>query len=214
MLHRLTVLKEKTRHINQLHREWDNCTRCPLHERRTTVVHARGRLPCTVLLIGEAPGKDEDRTGFPFVGRAGKLLEEKILPEIYSLLGQKFTYAIINAVGCAPYREVITPGEFTPHLKIGPPERMELQACRSHMESLIAMASPRACLLLGDVARKAVGSTVMGRLLQPVPTCHVYHPAYLLRQGGDRSLAFQKLVDTSVRYLRKQLGIPSIGPPY
>lgn len=185
--------------------DWDNCKRCPLSERRNKVVHVRGRLPATVLFIGEAPGSNEDREGFPFIGKAGKLLDERIIPDVQHLFGRRFQYAIINVVGCAPYHVVQAHDDVAPTIKIITPSPEEILACRDHTSTLISLASPRACVLLGKVAWKAIGSVIIGRDLKPVQTCKVYHPAYLLRQGGDKAHDYNKIVLTINEYLKSTL---------
>ncbi len=176
--------------------KWDKCTRCDLHMFRQRVVHARGRFPCSVLFVGEAPGQTEDSIGYPFVGRSGKLLTEYFIPSIQRQLGSKFTYAIVNAVGCIPLNE---------SLGIRPPTEEEIKLCRDHLNGLAYMALAKACILLGKSAFRSVGDHIVGRNMQTIPTHETYHPAYLLRQGGHTCDAFATCTTQCVQYLASRL---------
>ena len=72
------TLPESTETIEEIRADVGNCTRCPLHEGRTKIVHSTGNLKAELMFVGEAPGADEDAKGEPFVGRAGQLLNKII----------------------------------------------------------------------------------------------------------------------------------------
>lgn len=145
------------------------CTRCGLAENRTNQVLARGRLPCDVLMIGEAPGKTEDFLGKPFCGPAGRVLdlllrtvEEDLDKDLEGL------YCITNVVQCYPH-DVNGTRE---------PTREEADACLPNLKKIINKANAKTTVLMGKVANKYARKHVRN----PV---HIYHPAYLLRKGAD-----------------------------
>ncbi len=154
-----------------------SCTRCPLHETRTQVVFGRGNPAASIVLVGEGPGRDEDREGRPFVGAAGQLLD-KILAAVG--LGEEDVF-ITNTVLCRP------PGNRVPL-------PAELDTCRVHLEAILRAIDPPIVVLLGATALKAffgpkAGITAMrgqrlerdGRAFYPT-----FHPAALLRDPSRK----------------------------
>ncbi len=149
-----------------------SCTRCPLAQTRQNVVPGEGGNRKRVLFIGEGPGADEDRTGRPFVGRSGQLLD-KILASVS--LGREDIY-ITNIVKCRP------PGNRDPL-----PE--EVVACWPYLESLIGLLKPRLIVTLGLPAARTLleSDQSLGRLrgrfhdYRGIPLLPTYHPAYILR---------------------------------
>lgn len=151
------------------------CTRCPLSEGRTTVVVGAGDPDADLLFVGEAPGANEDRTGLPFVGQAGKLLDE-LLAGIGMSREQVF---IANVLKCRP------PGNRDPR-----PE--EIDSCRGYLEEQVGLIRPRVVCTLGNFATKLLSgrpegiSKVHGQPLPiafagvPVILYPVYHPAAAL----------------------------------
>ena len=151
------------------------CTRCPLSEGRTTVVVGAGDPDADLLFVGEAPGANEDRTGLPFVGQAGKLLDE-LLGGIGMTREQVF---IANVLKCRP------PGNRDPR-----PD--EIDSCRGYLEEQVALIRPRVVCTLGNFATKLLSgrpdgiSKVHGQPLPiefagvPVTLYPVYHPAAAL----------------------------------
>lgn len=138
---------------------WGNCTACPLHKQRDMIVLGRGQLPCDVVFVGEAPGASEDALGTPFVGPAGKLLEqmmERALP-----LGT--TWAMTNLVCCYP-REAKARGD-------NEPERDEILSCRPRLEEFLTIAQPKLIVRVGALAAEYVRER--GR----IPTVDIIHPA-------------------------------------
>ena len=150
-----------------------SCTRCRLAGTRTRVVFADGSPKARLMIVGEAPGADEDRTGRPFVGRAGKLLD--LLLEAVDLSREESVY-ISNVVKCRPPEN-------------RNPERDEVAACAPFLEQQIALVRPRAILAVGIFAGQSLTGTTrsMGGMRGQVTACGetplvvTYHPAALLR---------------------------------
>jgi len=148
-----------------------NCTRCPLAERRTKAVPGDGPANADIMFIGEGPGAAEDRKGLPFVGPAGKLLDE-LLHDAGLRRDQVF---ITNIIKCRP------PGNRDPR-----PE--EIRACRDYLDGQIAAINPQVICPLGRPATqalldpKATMSKVHGRPFERDGILYVpiYHPAAAL----------------------------------
>lgn len=149
-----------------------NCKLCSLHKYRKSIVQGRGEVPAKVLIIGEGPGKTEDMIGAPFMGAAGKILDNLLSDSKLDWI----TYFIINTVLCRPTD------------KIGGDNRQptleEILACRQNVMNIITNVNPSEIILAGDVAEKAF------KKIFPHYT-KIYHPAYILRQGGINSAAYQ-----------------------
>jgi DNA polymerase len=122
------------------------CTRCPLAEGRTQVVFGVGDPAADLMFVGEAPGKEEDLRGEPFVGRSGQLLDRLVLEEM-GLTRDRFY--IGNVLKCRP------PGNRDPR-----PE--EITACRPYLEEQIALIQPRVIVTLGNFATKLLLDTTDG----------------------------------------------------
>ena len=173
------------------------CTDCPLHARRTRTVFGVGDEDADWLFVGEGPGAEEDAQGEPFVGQAGKLLDNML--SAIKLKRGRDVY-IANIVKCRP------PGNRTPA-----PE--EALACEPYLHRQIELIRPKLIVALGKVAavnllaREASIASLRGRLLQyrGIPLIVTYHPAYLLRNLPDKAKAWVDLcfaVDT-MRDLQK-----------
>ena len=154
-----------------------SCTACPLAAGRTTVVFSRGDPAAELMFVGEAPGRDEDLQGEPFVGRSGKLLDKLIAEEMG--LGPD-GYYICNTIKCRP------PGNRDPL-----PE--EVATCRHFLDAQLAFVRPKVIVTLGNFASRALLATTEGvtRLRGRsypfgdavlVPT---FHPSAALRGGGE-----------------------------
>ena len=158
-----------------------------------------------IMLIGEAPGRDEDRVGKPFVGRAGQLLD-KMLASI--ALDRKTNAYITNVINWRP-----------PDNRDPTPE--EAAACLPFLRRHIELAQPKVMILLGAVAaRHVVGVNegimkLRGRWLDyrvgdhMVPLMPTLHPAYLLRQPAHKKLAWRDLQAVAAKM--KALGLPEPG---
>jgi DNA polymerase len=155
----------------------DGCTRCRLSEQRRTIVVGEGDRRAPVLFIGEGPGAEEDRTGRPFVGQAGKLLDGMI----FALGFTRHQVYIGNVVKCRP------PGNRDP-------QEDEMAACASYLERQIELIEPRVIVALGRVAARHLTQTSesMGALrgrwasFRGTPLLSTYHPAYLLRNPAAK----------------------------
>lgn len=148
------------------------CVRCRLCETRTQVVFGEGSTDAELVVVGEAPGADEDRTGRPFIGRAGKLLD-RLLASVGFERDQVY---ICNVIKCRP------PGNRNPQ-----PD--EVATCSPYLRRQIELVGPRAILAVGAFAAQTLLETdaPIGRLrggrhtAHGVPLVATYHPAALLR---------------------------------
>jgi DNA polymerase len=162
------------------------CTRCGLHETRTQTVFGVGDETADWMLIGEAPGADEDRLGDPFVGQAGKLLDNMLAA--IELHRTKNVY-IANVLKCRP------PGNRNPQ-----PE--EVAQCSPHLLKQIELVKPKLILAMGRFAAQTLLNTeasiaaLRGKVHRyaGVPLIVTYHPAYLLRNLTDKAKAWEDLV--------------------
>jgi len=162
-----------------------SCTACALSETRTQVVFGVGNPHADIVFIGEAPGRDEDRLGEPFVGRAGKLLDRMLL----ALGLDRSQVYIMNVIKCRP------PGNRDPK-----PD--EIAACARWFDAQWQAIEPKIICLLGRVAAQRVLETeaplasLRGRWheYRGVPVWVTYHPAYLLRSPGQKARAWDDLL--------------------
>jgi uracil-DNA glycosylase len=153
------------------------CVKCNLAKTRTQVVYGVGNPNADLMFIGEAPGRDEDEQGKPFVGRAGQLLTDIIKA---MKLTRDDVY-IANVIKCRPPEN-------------RNPEPEELEACRPYIRQQVEIIQPRVIVTLGRFAlqsltEKAYGITsVRGTWLEynGVKVMPTYHPAYLLRTPGAK----------------------------
>ncbi|MBW4431651.1 MAG: uracil-DNA glycosylase [Pelatocladus maniniholoensis HA4357-MV3] len=181
---------ELAQHCNQ-------CHRCELGNTRINAVVGRGNPKAPIMVIGEAPGQNEDETGLPFVGRAGQLLE-KILESV-KLDTDKDVY-IANINKCRP-----------PNNRV--PTNEEIEACKPYLLEQIRLVDPKIILLTGATAVKSIigdkrGITKIrgtwmeweGRLCMPI-----FHPSYLLRNpsrevGSPKWLMWQDVQTVRIKY--------------
>lgn len=148
------------------------CTRCRLHRERQQVVFGEGNPRARVVVVGEAPGREEDRTGRPFVGSAGKLLDLLLMTAGFP---REEVY-ICNVIKCRPPEN-------------RNPMRDEVEACSSYLHGQLAAIQPAVLLALGKFAAQTlVGSeqsigSLRGRVhsYQGIPLVVTFHPAFLLR---------------------------------
>lgn len=162
------------------------CTQCALHQGRTQTVFGVGNVNADWMIIGEAPGKEEDRQGEPFVGRAGQLLNAML--EALGL--QRQQVFIANILKCRP------PDNRDPR-----PE--EVAACETYLQQQIDLIKPKIILILGRVAAQNLlkDDTPIGRMrgqlyeypAPQVPVVVTYHPAYLLRSPREKAKSWQDL---------------------
>lgn len=168
------------------------CRACALCETRHQTVFGVGNRNAGLMIIGEAPGVDEDREGEPFVGRAGRLLN--LMLEAIGLTREQVFIA--NILKCRP------PGNRDPR-----PD--EIAQCEGYLRRQIALVGPRMILSVGRVsAQHLLGTDIsVGRLrgrwleLAPeaIPVRVTYHPAYLLRSPEQKAKAWQDLTEVARR---------------
>jgi uracil-DNA glycosylase family 4 len=160
------------------------CTRCALHESRTQTVFGVGNTTADWMIIGEAPGAEEDRRGEPFVGRAGKLLDEMLL----AIGQQRQSVFIANILKCRP-----------PNNR--DPSADESASCRPYLRQQIELVQPKIILAVGRIAAQQLlqSDAPVGRLrgtvheLDGVPLVVTYHPAYLLRSPSQKRKSWDDL---------------------
>ena len=169
--------KEHIELLENLKNEAAGCQKCSLSKTRTNLVFGVGNHKAKLMFVGEAPGRDEDLQGEPFVGRAGQLLTK-----IIEAIGMKRTDVYIaNVRKCRP------PGNRSPL-----PE--EIALCTSYLIKQIDIIKPKVLCALGTFASqallntKAPVGTLRGRFheYQGIPMMVTYHPAYLLRNPNDK----------------------------
>ena len=161
---------------------WVDCYECPLALCRKRPVLPRGGFECRIMIVGEAPGADEENVGAAFVGRSGKLLD-KWLESID--LSECDVY-VTNVVKCRP-----------PHNRT--PTDFEIEGCLPHLAREIQELKPRIIVTLGSTARAWL------------PTCeaervHIKHPAWWLRKGGWPTVELKCLADTLEECRRREYG--------
>ena len=170
---------ERREELVALYHEASGCLRCPLHQTRTKVVFGSGNADADLMFVGEAPGQQEDLQGLPFVGRAGKLLDQ-LIEEIGLARGDVF---VANVIKCRP------PGNRDPQ-----PE--EIETCRPYLHRQVELIEPRVICTLGNFATKLLTRSNRGitgvhgrpqvhelgaRTVRVLP---LFHPAAALRSTG------------------------------
>jgi uracil-DNA glycosylase len=168
--------EQRRERLVELYREASVCTRCPLADGRTQVVFGNGNADAELMFVGEAPGAEEDRQGLPFVGRAGKLLDE-LLGGIEMARADVF---VANVLKCRP------PGNRDPQ-----PD--EIDSCRPYLEQQIQLIEPQVIATLGNFATKLLTDSNVGiTRVRGTPQVHtlggrtlfvmpLLHPAAALR---------------------------------
>lgn len=160
------------------------CTACGLHQGRTQTVFGVGNQTADWMIIGEAPGEQEDRQGEPFVGRGGQLLDNML--RAVGLVRDKVYIA--NILKCRP------PGNRDPQSE-------ETAQCTAYLQRQIALVQPKVIVAVGRVAAQYLlnNDTPIGRLrgrvhdYNGIPLVVTYHPAYLLRSPQEKRKAWQDM---------------------
>lgn len=175
--------------LDELREQVVACTACGLCQGRRHAVFGQGATPTRWLVVGEAPGEQEDRQGHPFVGRSGQLLDAMLAAVGMSRDTDVF---ITNVIKCRP------PGNRNPK-----PE--EIASCSPYLMRQIALLKPERILVLGRFAAQTLLGTdatigsLRGRVHQlktddgEIPLIVSYHPAYLLRSPSEKARAWQDL---------------------
>lgn len=179
--------------LNEVNEEVKKCTKCELCKNRTNTVFADGTEEARVMFIGEGPGADEDREGIPFVGKAGKLMNQAFI----GLGIDRSKVYIANIVKCRP------PENRTPL-------KEEATACLDYLRSQVMLVKPDIIVLLGNTALKNIlgdeygitacrGKWIEKKNIKYMPT---FHPAALLRDESkkidfwnDLKLVAQEIID-------------------
>jgi len=177
--------------LDDLQKSLDGCSRCSLCQQRNHIVFGAGNPQARVVLVGEAPGREEDLRGYPFVGEAGQLLEK-----ILQAMGlSRQTVYICNVIKCRP------PGNRDPK-----PD--EIAACEPFLKQQLAIIKPEIIITLGRFAAQTLLRTTapIGRLrgqwreYEGIALMPTFHPAYLLRNPSgkrpvweDMKLVMQRL---------------------
>lgn len=188
------ILQPKS--LDTLQADLQGCTRCTLHQHRTSIVFGTGDPHAQLMFVGEGPGRDEDLQGTPFVGEAGKLLNRMILA---MGLKREDVY-ITNIVKCRPLRN-------------RDPLPEEVKTCEPFLQAQIQAIQPRFIVALGRFAAQSLlqETTPISRLrgswhkyldIDVMPT---FHPAYLLRNPRDKRLVWHDL-----QAVMQKMGLPML----
>jgi DNA polymerase len=180
--------------LDILRKEIGDCTRCKLHKGRKNLVYGEGDPRAVLMFVGEGPGSEEDQQGRPFVGEAGQLLTDIIVKGMK--LKREDVY-ICNIVKCRP------PGNRNP-------EPDEVATCLPFLKGQIAAIKPAVIVTLGNVPTQNLlgikdGITkVRGtwQTYEGIPVMPTFHPAYLLRNPGEK-----KLVWEDIKKVMERLGL-------
>ena len=171
------VIEKSFESFEQIWSDIGDCTRCPLYQGRTNIVHTEGNRHARLMFVGEAPGADEDAQARPFVGRAGQLLTK-----IIEAIGFKREDVLIGNVNrCRP------PGN-------RPPTSEEASMCKPFLLREIAAVQPEVIVVLGNTAMRNLldikqGITRVRGQFQDyhgVKVMPTFHPAYLLRDPSKK----------------------------
>lgn len=182
----------------KIHKQnWSDCQDCELCEYRDKVVLGKGKIPCDILFIGEAPGISEDTLGKPFVGPAGHLLDRIIERSLHPALKLAFT----NLVGCVP--------KDSSGSKTKEPPRGSIEACQERLKEFVHLAKPKAIVLVGKLPAKHIYGQAQfsdeedaslpwldenkGEFGEHLEFVEIIHPAFILRADqSQRGLAIQR----------------------
>ncbi len=178
-------------HFQELYQTCITCEKCPLHANRTNVVFGDGNIRAPLMFIGEAPGADEDRTGIPFVGRAGQLLTKGL--EALQLTRNE--YYICNICKCRPENNRT-------------PLEEEAEACLPYLRNQVALIKPKIIVCLGATAMKYIlgkdfritrdrGKWVERKGFYMIAT---FHPAALFRDESKKFLFWNDLKIIKEKY--------------
>ena len=182
-----TEIKEKS--LLEVKKVCDQCFNCDLSKTRNNIVFSDGKASARIMLIGEAPGADEDASGTPFVGRAGRLLND-LLKECE--ISRENDLYICNTIKCRP-----------PENRL--PTNEEKQICEQYLSAQINIVRPKVVILCGATSAKSfLGdknkiSQIRGqwfKILENIDATVIFHPSYLLRNHS--------IEKNSPRWLTKQ----------
>ena len=184
--------------LEKLEKSCGECTKCKLCEHRTKIVFGEGNPNAKIMIIGEGPGADEDNTGKPFVGKAGKLMNEAFRG---TGINRNKLY-ITNIVKCRPPQN-------------RDPEKDEIESCKQYLENQIQIIKPRLIVLLGRIALKSILGEEhsitrdRGTLIEKDEIIYLpmWHPAALLRDDykkiqfwNDCKLLVKYAIENKIEY--------------
>ena len=177
-----TTIKAQPESMDEIRVDLGECIRCRLHSHRTHIVFGEGNPSAKVVLVGEGPGREEDRMGRPFVGPAGKLLDRIIA----SMGWRRQEVYICNVIKCRPPKN-------------RDPLPDEIEACGPFLRRQLQAIRPQAILALGSFAAQFLLSSQqpISRLrnqvhqFEGIPVVPTYHPAYLLRNPLQKRQAWK-----------------------
>lgn len=159
---------------------WKDCTKCELCETRKSIVLFKGKIPCDILFVGEAPGVSEDLLGKPFVGPAGHLLNQIISSAELDSYRLGFT----NVVACIP---LDPDGD-----KVHDPHKLHVKACSERLNEIIEIANPNYIVAVGKVADKYLKQKKLHENYEYVT---ITHPGAILRMDvTQKGLQYQRAV--------------------
>ena len=178
--------------LEELSKQVAVCTRCDLSQSRTNTVFGSGDPHSPLMLVGEGPGENEDATGLPFVGRAGKLLDD-ILAAVNLSRDQVY---LTNTVKC---RAAVEEGN---RMKNRQPQTAEIRACNPYLQAQFETVKPGIILCLGAPAAKTIIDKNFkitkdrGKWYEAygAKAMATFHPAYVLRQQGQELNQTKRLV--------------------
>jgi uracil-DNA glycosylase len=184
--------EDREKRLEELARQVAVCTKCDLAKTRTNTVFGTGDPYSPLMLVGEGPGENEDATGLPFVGRAGKLLDD-ILAAVDLTRQQIY---LTNIVKC---RAAVEEGG---RLRNRQPKTSEIRACNPYLQGQIGAVKPDIILCLGGPAAKTLIDKDFritkdrGKWyeIEGIKAMATFHPAYVLRQRGDDLQNTKRLV--------------------
>jgi len=165
--------------MEEIARRIRSCRKCPLAETRKNAVPGEGNLSADLMFIGEAPGRDEDAQGIPFVGRAGQLLTRII----NAMKLERNDVFISNVVKCRP------PDNRNPN-------RNEIETCQRYILEQIDLIAPKVIVTLGNIPTRYFLKTTRGitalrgefQEFNGIKVMPTFHPSYLIRNETDRNL--------------------------
>lgn len=166
----------------------NNCHECKISKYTTQKIPPRGVPESQILFIGEAPGKEEDITGKPFIGLRYDVLL-RMIQEVKIRIGKTFSYAFTYTVMCTPYVNKTK-------IFIRTPTELEISRCRQHVYETIKLFNPQLIVCVG----KTASDFYIGRF--DVPMLRIFHPTYILRNGGVGSAKY----DYALNKLTKEIG--------
>jgi len=181
-----------SKEMNKLKEEVKHCAKCPLHRTRNNVVFGSGNWNAPILLIGEAPGFEEDKSGIAFVGKSGQLLEKILLACNFNREEHVF---MSNIVKCRP------PQNRTPSVA-------EQAACLPYLEKQIELVQPKIIITLGSTALKGLFGENLRitrergnwKLWQNYLVMPTYHPSALLRNPNLKKDTWEDFKKVILKY--------------